>query len=54
MSINNYYRYIIIIMFRLNFMKTLYCFFFIEGNQYSYSKINKYNFTIYYFMKIFK
>ena len=46
MSIYNYYRYIII-MFWDGFL-------FIEGNQSLCSKINKYNFTIYYFMKLFE
>ena len=51
MSIYNYYRYIII-MFQRNFMETLDNFFFIEGNQSLCFMINKYNFTIYYFMKL--
>ena len=53
MSIYNYYRYIII-MFQRNFMETLDNFFFIEGNQSLCFMINKYNFTIYYFMKLFE
>ena len=53
MSIYNYYRYIII-MFQRIFMETLDNFFFIEGNQSLCFMINKYNFTIYYFMKLFE
>ena len=53
MSIYNYYRYIII-MFQRNFMETLDNFFFIEGNQSLCFMINKYYFTIYYFMKLFE
>ena len=41
-------------MFCFNFTKILDGFLFIEGNQSSFFKINKYNFTIYYFMKLFK
>ena len=35
-------------------METLDNFFFIEGNQFLCFMINKYNFTIYYFMKLFE
>ena len=54
MTINSYYRYIIIIAFLFNFMEILDCFLFIEGNQSSCFKINKYHFPIYYFMKLFE
>ena len=44
----------IFIIFQRNFMETLDNFFFIEGNQSLCFMINKYNFTIYYFMKLFE